>query len=386
MIDIDRFSQTVAQIYDASLSVERWDAALASLSALFASPMAQLSYFDSMSDPHPLFRLVGFEPGAIEGLMDKYRTLTLTDPRQPPRMFKPYHCRQLVSDDTLRASAIYQQALEPVGIEYSMFVMLDLPGDASCVVSLMRGPGLYAFNETDCEDFGRFVPHIGRAVSMSGALRRARDMVVAAQGLIDAVPMGMIVLQDDRIVLANAAASRLLDQGDGLRRSGAGLQAASPDGQAELVRALRAARSGAGGPVGVTFPAGDTGQLRAVVTRVEPASLELLDVGPGAVALYLTDSRHPIETREEVVRRLFGLTEREAAVLCALVEGQTPQEIAARLGVGLQTVKTHLQHIMQTTGVRRQAALVKLVLSSPAWIGDLRAEPPRIPLLSPPNE
>jgi len=88
----------------------------------------------------------------------------------------------------------------------------------------------------------------------------------------------------------------------------------------------------------------------------------------GAVALYLTDSRRPIETPEEVLQQLFGLTVREAAVLRALVQGETLTQIAQRLGIKLQTVKTHLQHIMQTTGADRQAALVKQVLSSPAWL------------------
>jgi DNA-binding CsgD family transcriptional regulator len=69
-----------------------------------------------------------------------------------------------------------------------------------------------------------------------------------------------------------------------------------------------------------------------------------------------------------VLRRLFGLTEREAAVLRARVEGDDRQAIARRLGIGAETVKTHLQHVMQAVGVNRQDALIRLVLSSPAWI------------------
>lgn len=87
-----------------------------------------------------------------------------------------------------------------------------------------------------------------------------------------------------------------------------------------------------------------------------------------AVALYLSNSRSPVETPEELLQQLFGLTAREAAVLHALVEGDLPKAIAKRLGIGPETIKTHMQHIMQATGVSRQAELVKLVLSSPAWM------------------
>jgi DNA-binding CsgD family transcriptional regulator len=335
--------------------------------------MAQLSYFESRSDARPFFRFTGFDPVAMseEGLR-RYRALTLTDPRWPPTAFRPYHCRELVSDDALRSSVIYQQVLAPARIEYSMFVTLDLDSDSSCMVSVMRGPGSRAFAAENCEDFGWFVPHISRAITMHGTLRRARDVAIAAQALIDCVPMGMMVLQDEHIVLTNAAATDLLDQGDGLRRQGSRLQAATPLGQAQLGRALSQARATTDESIGVTLPAGETGQLRGIVRRLGSSSAGMLGARPDAIALYVTDSRRPIETREEVVRRLFGLTEREASVLCALVQGDDTRGIARRLSVGLETVKTHLQHIMHNVGVSRQAELVRQVLSSPAWIVDPR--------------
>jgi DNA-binding CsgD family transcriptional regulator len=76
----------------------------------------------------------------------------------------------------------------------------------------------------------------------------------------------------------------------------------------------------------------------------------------------------------EVLQQLFGLTAREAAVLRALVQGETLPQTAQRLGIKLQTVKTHLQHIMQTMGAARQAELVKQVLSSPAWIAAQKSD------------
>jgi DNA-binding CsgD family transcriptional regulator len=389
MIDIDDFSRAVAQIYDASLDIGRWGVALETLSTLFDSPMAQLVYFKSLYDPDAIFRFVGFDS---EPLFEKYRALSPTDPRHPPKTFKPYHCRQLVSDDGLHSTAIYREVLEPVGIEYSLAVQINLDDGTICSLSVMRGPAQSAYTAEDCDDLGRFVPHVARATVMHGALRRARDTAVAARALIDGVPMGMIVLQQERIVVANAAASQLLDQGDALRRSGAVLVGATALDQARLSRAVREAMTGDGEPVGVTLLAGEEGQLRVVATRLAPGSAGMIGAEPDAVALYLTDSRRPIETNEEVVRRLFGLTAREAAVLCALVQGDATQEIAERLGIGVETVKTHLQHVMQNVGVNRQSDLVRLVLSSPAWIGDPRLGPPapttarrRKRLPSPPN-
>ena len=58
----------------------------------------------------------------------------------------------------------------------------------------------------------------------------------------------------------------------------------------------------------------------------------------------------------------------ELRVALAMAPGLAPQEAADMLGIGLQTVKTHLQRIFQKTGTSRQADLVGLMtrLSAPA--------------------
>jgi DNA-binding CsgD family transcriptional regulator len=48
-------------------------------------------------------------------------------------------------------------------------------------------------------------------------------------------------------------------------------------------------------------------------------------------------------------------------VLVAIVEIGGVPEVAPVLGISETTVKTHLQHVFEKTGVSRQADLVKLV-------------------------
>ena len=101
-----------------------------------------------------------------------------------------------------------------------MFFGLDFDDGGKCAVSLMRGPDRQAFSAEECDDFGRFIPHVSRAVTIHGTLRRARGWAAAAQALIDGVPLGMMVVDDDRVVLANAAARALLKRGDSLHDAG----------------------------------------------------------------------------------------------------------------------------------------------------------------------
>jgi DNA-binding CsgD family transcriptional regulator len=56
--------------------------------------------------------------------------------------------------------------------------------------------------------------------------------------------------------------------------------------------------------------------------------------------------------------RLFHLTKREADVARLLCCGRTNADIAVCLGIGLSTVKTHVIHIFEKTGVENRSGLV----------------------------
>jgi DNA-binding CsgD family transcriptional regulator len=47
--------------------------------------------------------------------------------------------------------------------------------------------------------------------------------------------------------------------------------------------------------------------------------------------------------------------------VCALAEGCDPADIAARLGLGYSTVRTHLKRVFHKTDVHSQTALMALV-------------------------
>jgi DNA-binding NarL/FixJ family response regulator len=51
-----------------------------------------------------------------------------------------------------------------------------------------------------------------------------------------------------------------------------------------------------------------------------------------------------------------GLTEREAEVLGLVARGLVSKEIAAQLGIATRTVKHHIEHIYEKTGVSTRAA------------------------------
>ncbi len=63
----------------------------------------------------------------------------------------------------------------------------------------------------------------------------------------------------------------------------------------------------------------------------------------------------------EAIAKAYRLTPRELQVLLAVVEVGGVPEAATALGIGRTTVKTHLGHVFEKTGTKRQADLAKLV-------------------------
>jgi DNA-binding CsgD family transcriptional regulator len=73
------------------------------------------------------------------------------------------------------------------------------------------------------------------------------------------------------------------------------------------------------------------------------------------------DPLHSAQPQPQLMRQLFDLTPAESKVALALCQGDTPTQIAERLGVAISTVRSHLKIIFSKTGATRQADLVRLL-------------------------
>lgn len=73
----------------------------------------------------------------------------------------------------------------------------------------------------------------------------------------------------------------------------------------------------------------------------------------------LKDQKDTKDSKDTPGANLFALSQREMEVLQLLVEGMSNQEIADKLCLGTETIKTHMRHIMRKLSVsdRTQAAI-----------------------------
>ena len=69
-------------------------------------------------------------------------------------------------------------------------------------------------------------------------------------------------------------------------------------------------------------------------------------------------ARSPPFARNERALQTLGISEREYEVLCLLAAGHSNREIAQRLFISPNTVKTHLAHLYEKLGVSRRTQAI----------------------------
>ncbi len=75
--------------------------------------------------------------------------------------------------------------------------------------------------------------------------------------------------------------------------------------------------------------------------------------------------REVIKARCETIAELANLTRREGELLVELAEGNTADEIAAKLFISVATVRTHTRNIYRKVDVHSQTELIKQILQQP---------------------
>lgn len=162
---------SIDQLYAAALDPSRWTGFLTSVAAQFE---AQNAFVCEVEYRERSLAYVGLpQPERARMPVQRYETLIGEDPRTPAFRgsgVQPVHCRMATTTERLHGSRVYRDYLKPLGIEYTMVVVLPVRNGVTRDLGLTRGVDGRQFDENDCAWMNRLIPHIERAFAISGAL------------------------------------------------------------------------------------------------------------------------------------------------------------------------------------------------------------------------
>ncbi len=203
------------------------------------------------------------------------------------------------------------------------------------------------------------------AIACSAQCREQAARLRACHDTMNAVDFGVVHLDaKGAITFENNAASTMLDASAAILRHGGALKAAN---LADAVRLRMAIEHNADRAEGVRVA--PIVQLRRAkharpIFAVVVAS-DWQEHGPGvAVTVYLVDPDRDVTTLISAACRMYGLTPVERELTAKIVAGLSLAEAALVLKIKEGTARTYLKSIFRKTGVKRQAALVTLIMAS----------------------
>ena len=188
---------------------------------------------------------------------------------------------------------------------------------------------------------------------------KALNQLAAAIFVVDATA---------RVLHMNHVAAAIIAQRDGLSLDAGGICRASLPLETRSLHELigKACRVEAPEGGALALSLSRPSHLQALSLVAAPIGTDGPETGQGQTALLLvTDPEKPPSIDPIVIGKLFGLTPSESRLACALAAGKSIDEAVVDIGVSVGTARTYLKRIFAKTETRRQAELVKVILTSP---------------------
>jgi DNA-binding CsgD family transcriptional regulator/PAS domain-containing protein len=371
-MDGERSSRLIDAIYDAAADPAKWEQALILLRDHLGGTNAAVTIMDTSPLKLGSRVSVGIDPQYVTSYASYYASKNPIWVRAPVCRPGTVLTNWMVMDTAdVTKTEFYNDWVRPQRFHATLACYVLKEGATSGVVSVARGAGKGEFERGEVEAFAHTIaPHLRRAAQMQVRLMRAEFQSAGSAEAMDRLADAIILLGAGGHVLhTNRAAQELLREGDGLQLGRDGLLAAH-NGDATALRRLVAdavdnngAMSGADGVLAIRRPA----PLPPLTMVVVPIRAELAwpSLAQPRCAVFVTDPSRLPQPDLAALRKLYGLSQAEAAVALAVCRGQGLAAASAAVGIHLSTTRTHLQRVFEKTGTRRQAELARLLLV--AW-------------------
>lgn len=243
------------------------------------------------------------------------------------------------------------------------------------VLSLFRSLDEATFDAMDKYKSSLLLPHISRALGVLVRLRNAECELATSFTALDKLRQGVLLFgEHGEITFCNKAALRILQQEDGLRLqslNGSGhsqLHAANPHVQQmlnaainEVVKPEIAKVQHFSKAVVVERPSGKT-CIMLNFSPMPPVNDFAVSVHPSKAIAFIGDGNANVPICHELLQSAYGLTKAEIHVAEMILTGHTLEEISVAQSKGINTLKTHLQHIYDKTNTHNRVGLVKMLI------------------------
>ncbi len=274
---------------------------------------------------------------------------------------------------------IYRSAAEPEHwpelLEYlytllahqAIDVSVPLPDSNDTNASTLPLTGMSSVN---LERKQVLLKHFNQALSIAERIGYLEQKNHSLNSLLNHIPVGVILLNaESEILLTNELSEETLQLGQGLSQQGRTLVTEEEENTLLLqqyVRELSEPDIDARHSRGLAIPSAGKSEQQSMVILSPVNHLSNSDLEKSAsVVLFISPSRPDVELDLTAFAEGYKLTPKEQRIVNYIAQGVAPPDIAGKLFVSYNTVRTQLKSVYKKTGVNSQSELASLVLTGP---------------------
>ena len=368
------FLDLAGMIYDAAIEPSLWPQAAVSAAKAFDAAVVFIGIIDRRN--HRVLRSFWNDDDVARSARARQRGLRSNPAasfaaQTPPLTF----AGGLVLARDMGSLDFYNEVLRPRALTEILAVNVHRDETTLTPVMLFRKRKQPLFDESARNAMLCLAPHLNRALRVT---LRMQEMEARASALVEMSDRALtaLVVTDafGRIGEANASARAILTEADGLLIRDGLLRAARGDDNARLTCLILEAAGGLDGKLFIhksgVMTVDRPSCRRPLALVVSPTRNAASPFGRShAVCVSFADPERAPKADADLIARLYGLTARQAAVAALLLEGRSPSEAAEELAMTENTVRTHIRHVFDKTGVERLSDLVRLLMQGPGVRG-----------------
>lgn len=323
----------------------------------FSSPYSAL-HLEGPSGPN-----IGFTTGVdIERIAAKYphyENLWIERGTQQLFSFGVTHDDWHTPLKQMRATDYHHHILKPLDIDHSIGVLCDHQSDGSfAMLSLSRSNQIGCFDEESVRKLQVLQPHLQNILQLYRKVNQLEHQVLSFQAMLDSTAESLFYIDRERQILgASQNALKSLEEAEVVFRSVNGRLKLKSKGIHHQFQKL--CRSHSSGQAMLWLDCHPNRHLLCIQLLHDSETPE--SRGSGQLLVGLKQLGKLPSANTEVLKTVFGFSNREAQLALSLAETFNLRRAAEALGIGHETARSYLKRLFSKTGTRNQAEFLAVI-------------------------
>jgi DNA-binding CsgD family transcriptional regulator len=364
-------SGIIDDLYAGALDDGAWDRAIVHVADLAGASGAQLFAIDLLNsavlrdETHRLDPAIGAKYRAHYFTKD-----ILVEPFLRYAVGRLATESQMVTSDQWRRSEIFGELAAPHDTPYVLGALLYKSRAKFVALSLKTSFRHGPFTPLEVDNLSTVIPHLRRALEVKDRLALSNVRADNLAQSLDNLSFGVLILDaSGRVIESSSAAQEIMCSPDsGVHVNTEQRICLREPANTELYRWLVAGAPPPRNFDGLLHVQRPSKQPISVLVSPLPQKTQSWIGGDPRWMLLLFDPERRTQVSIALIARDLGISAREAEIAALLTVGYDLNNIALRLNISANTVRTHLKTIFSKTGIHTQSELIRRIAVGPSAI------------------